>query len=246
MLGEKVTMKQNKKSWSLYIDIEGFSQIYLEDSVRAYNIIRILAEDIFNIGVRVFPFDENRIFASQIVDGFIINSFVLNNLVRPLAIASALMRSVLFADGCLKIGVSYGDDMADIREMFHDELRDALQETTIVKLGTGTMTILPVMGEGLINSYNLLKNAPKGPLVILDKPIMDDLLKSELVIHDIDGYNVFDWVNSSISFCDDILNKIGIKPPYKKYEIKNRLNKYLKENKLSESWIKNTRIMIEQ
>jgi hypothetical protein len=54
--------------WSLFVDIEGFSKLYLEQMARALRPLCNLMEGIYCIGSRVCPETPHRLLADQIGD----------------------------------------------------------------------------------------------------------------------------------------------------------------------------------
>lgn len=79
------------KSWAIYIDIEGFSKIFVKISpVRAISLLGKLMSSIYLIGDKIYPNDSERLFAHQFGDGFlIVSDFPEKNLERPIAISIA-------------------------------------------------------------------------------------------------------------------------------------------------------------
>jgi len=51
--------------WSLFVDIEGFSEIYPESAINALMPLMVLMQGIYYIGVEVCPESPERIFAHQ-------------------------------------------------------------------------------------------------------------------------------------------------------------------------------------
>jgi len=144
----------DKNSWAMYLDIEGFSTLYEENEAWVYNILHCLSKDIFKIGTEIYPKCNNCLFVNQIGDGFIITSRCNNDLHRPVFIAISLMRSTQQVGGYLKVAIDYGE-MKDIQEIIPKSIKDDFQNKGIVNLGYGYMTILSLMGDGLIRCAKL-------------------------------------------------------------------------------------------
>ncbi len=86
--------------WSLYIDIEGFSNMFRTDETKVLKLLSDLMGDLYKIGTRIYSDEFNRLFIHQIADGFIIYShFGDLGLVRPISIAIALMQSTALRGG---------------------------------------------------------------------------------------------------------------------------------------------------
>ncbi len=170
------------KLWSLFIDIEGFSSMYLVgQKVKVYKLLIGLIHDLYKIGTRIYP-DTSQAYSSslclsvhQFGDGVIVCSgvYASNLLVIPVSIAIALMQSTALRGGVAKAAISYGE-MADFLGCYPEEIQDNLEDNHIVRLGPGIMTIIPIMGEALINAYSLSK-CGQGPLLLLDRAFESQL-----------------------------------------------------------------------
>lgn len=143
--------------WSIWIDIEGFSKLW-EDGGLALAGLRALMSGIYAIGNKVYTDDGDRLFAHQFGDGFVIvGDFHEEALDRCVAIAVALMRHVA-TSGCLARAAVAEGDFADYSGCWPKEIRQEiadLQSNDTVSLGSGIMTLLPVMGTALINANKL-------------------------------------------------------------------------------------------
>lgn len=234
------------KQWSLFIDIEGFSKIYQAEKAKACKLLRGLMLDLYNIGTRIYPDYSNRLFIHQFGDGFIIcpNPCDLN-LVRPLSIAIALMQAIALRGGFARAAISHGE-MADILGWYPKEIRDNLEDNHIVRLGLGIMTIIPVMGDALINAYSLSKSEPKGPRLLLDRELKRQIKDIRISIIDrYDDHIGIDWIHSEISLVNDIHNKIDMNPPSSK-DLEEIIRNYIKNNnKLPCEWKKSAESLIQ-
>ena len=74
----------------------------------------------------------------------------------PLAIAAALLRTVLASGGVAKAGISEGE-FADIQGCYPDIIWSAMENHGTIKMGHGVLRIFPVMGSALVNAYALTK-----------------------------------------------------------------------------------------
>ncbi len=152
--------------WSIYIDIEGFSALYSEES-HVLNSLGILAEGILFIGRKHCPKTPERLFAHQTGDGFIIvGEFGAEVLDQPLAISMALLRHVAKSGRYAKAAISQGE-FADVLGCFPPSVADAAAagKDGHIDLGEGLMTLFPVMGTALIRAVNLARESPSGPLL---------------------------------------------------------------------------------
>ena len=230
------------KPWSIYIDIEAFSKIYKKDSVQALSTLCQLANDLYRIGSRIFPDStEERLFVHQIGDGFIIVSdFPEQNLGRPISIAIALMQSTLLKGGIARAAISDGY-FGDILSCYSKEIRDDFEKYGILKIGNGLMTIFPVMGDALINSYKVAKKAAEGPCLFVDAKLKKYLPKEEIVILGKDNSIIeINWIQSKPPLLGNILKNIVSEVPLVKNleeAIHNYISKYPKD--LSEEWVEN-------
>ena len=78
------------KRWAINIDIEGFSKLFKWKQSKAIEPLRELMEAVFLIGQNCYPKRTERIFAHQIVDGFIIVSgFGGDTFEMPVAVSIA-------------------------------------------------------------------------------------------------------------------------------------------------------------
>ena len=233
------------KQWSLFIDIEGFSKIYQAEKAKACKLLSGLMLDLYNIGTRIYPDYYNRLFIHQFGDGFIIcpNPWDLN-LAKPISIAIALMQATALRGGFARAAISHGE-MADILGWYPKEIRANLEGNYIVSLELGIMTIIPVMGDALINAYALSKCKPKGPRLLLDKEFESQL--QDIKVSTVDRYDDhigIDWMHSEISLVSDILKKIDIDAPSSK-DLEEIVRNYItSNNKLSDEWKKSAEILI--
>lgn len=161
--------------WSIYIDIEGFSARWEQDDNVLWSLGKLM-EGIFRIGHNVYPHDPDRLFAHQFGDGFVvISDFHEEALERCVTIAVALMRHVAASgyparNACFARAIITEGEMSDIMSCYPSEVldhRDNGSDFTI-SMKMGLMTVIPVMGTALIRAVSLNKNAPKGPLLLVE------------------------------------------------------------------------------
>jgi hypothetical protein len=185
------------KSWAIYIDIEGFSEVYLQNRVHAIGGLRALMEGIYAIGTTVCADTPDRLFVHQISDGFLISSeFGRGSPHLPIAIAVILMRKALLA-GCLtKAGISEGEG-ADIQGCYPDAIIQHMRKG-VVRLGAGLMRVFPVMGTDLINSHRITTKV-RGSLLLLDAQMAQDHAISSVALPEFPDRVAIDWIHVSTS-----------------------------------------------
>jgi len=121
--------------------------------------------------------DPHRMFAHQLGDGFVIvGEFGWPSLEQPLTVAVALLRAVLASHGMAKAAISEGR-FADVVGCYPLRIQEIYAKSYggAIPMGGGVMTILPVMGTALINSYKLLHSeaTPSGALLLVQAAAAD-------------------------------------------------------------------------
>jgi hypothetical protein len=125
-------------------------------------------EGIYQIGCQCYPDSPDRIFAHQLGDGFIIvTDFDSDSLDVPIAISVALMRHVAAGGRFASAAISTGG-FSDIAGCYPRSVRKAIEEDGRVPMGSGILTVLPVMGTALIRAYGVSKKAPSGSLLAME------------------------------------------------------------------------------
>jgi len=184
MIEKKSVISENIDNgrWSIFVDIEGFSYFSESDIYRSF---QVLLETIYPIGKNVFPDLPNRLFVHQIGgDGLlIVSELPEKDLSRPISIAVILLRALVHNGFLGKVGISIGD-FADISSCWPNFYKLVEADTPkienelgifpesyyrkTISLGRGILTLFPVIGTCLINSYKTKDNGPKGPNLIID------------------------------------------------------------------------------
>jgi len=194
-------------------------------------------EGIYHVGTTVCSNAPNSIFAYQVGDGFIISSeFGLNAPSLPLGICIFLLRLVATRGGFAKCAASTGE-MADIKGCFPRVIQDNLIESHAVRLGSGLMTLFPVMGTALINTYTLSKKE-RGSVLIWDKKIDISSDQGIVVTKDDGDYLLIDWLHSRSPYADRFLEMVEITDFLSNFEtiIRNRI----KATPAEPEWIAST------
>lgn len=201
--------------WSIWIDIEGFGKLW-ETGPLALQGLRALTSGIYAIGSRVYAGDGERIFAHQFGDGFVIVSdFHETALDRCVAIAVVLMRHVA-RSGCLARAAIAEGDFADFSGCWPEDIRDemaCLRTDNAVRLGSGIMTLLPVMGTALINANKLdSRNRIKGAVLTIAARDAERVAASfpRRVSAEDDRLVMIDWVHAASPIIDEIVARSGI------------------------------------
>lgn len=227
--------------WSLYVDIEGFSATYAKDA-RALLSLGALMEGIYRIGTHCLAESPHRIFALQLGDGFIVvGEFGCQSLEQPVSIGIALLRVVVEAGGAAKAAVSEGQ-FSDIVGCYPRSIREAYYRSCggAFPIGGGLMTVLPVMGSALINSYRLLHAAdtPSGCLLVL-KEADAGRLPAGVSSRNGNGLAILDWVHASYSHLRGLLDKAGF-ARLDSRSMARALRQYLDGSTVTEEWRRNT------
>jgi hypothetical protein len=224
--------------WSIWFDVEGFSELYQTDDMQAIIALRELMESLYRIGSTIFSQPPDRLFIHQFGDGFVVVSdFSETCPTRPIAMSLAVMRHMVFRGVVTKAAISAGG-FADISSAYPCVVKHALKDHRFVELGRGLMTITPGMGTALINSYKLANNR-KGCVLVFDPSPFG--LVSEGVIIKYSSPPVIDWVHSNLVMVDEICDKSGLEK-VDKTTAEERLKEYIKQHRamLKDDWIRST------
>lgn len=171
---------------------------------------------IYAIGTKVFSDDGTRFFAHQFGDGFVIVAdFHEPNLDRCAAIAIALMRQVA-KSGCMARAAIAEGEFADVSGLWPKVIREAqIQDggSDFVSIGSGLMTLLPVMGTALINANKLDAHNPcKGAILSIATKNACRVSPSfpRKSVKSNDAITVIDWVHATSPILEEIKSESGI------------------------------------
>ncbi len=171
---------------------------------------------IYAIGTKVFGDDGNRLFAHQFGDGFVIVAdFHEPNLDRCAAIAIALMRQVA-KSGCMARAAIAEGEFADVSGLWPKVIREAQTqdgESDVVSIGSGLMTLLPVMGTALINANKLDgRNPSKGAILSIATKNAGRVSQSfpRKSVQCNDAITVIDWVHATSQTLEEIKLQSGV------------------------------------
>ena len=225
--------------WSIWIDVEGFSNLYKLNSGSAIQHLNYLMESLYKIGIHVFGKSPDRLFIHQFGDGFIIVSdFPEKDPTRPLAICIAVMRHLLKKGVITKAAVSAGD-FADISSCYPEEVIKAAEDRRHVKIGEGVMTIIPVMGMALISSHKLA-GTDSGALLLLDTSCFSGIPKE--AIYRAGTATAIDWIHTELADVESICNTASLEN-LSSEEAEKIIKDYIDKNtnRLPRYWVERTK-----
>lgn len=228
------------QTWSLFIDVEGFSSIYKRDQARGLKLLSIMGEFIYETGNKVYPNVGERLFAYQLGDGFVIVPERVNDSKRAISIAMALMRCFVLSGGVARAAVATGS-ISDVLSCFSF----AKNGKSAFPMGEGLMVLNPVMGDAVINAYKLERIAVKGPLLFIDQKLISELNGSRVIFdrHCEEAYSV-NWINSRDYETDKIMSVLGFGSSSSEI-ISEALEKYMMGNRLDGRWVESAKRLIE-
>lgn len=202
-----------------------------------------LMDGLYSIGNKCFPETPERLFAHQIVDGFIIVSeFGSQSLENPVCIAISLMRHLLISGGVAKATIAEGE-FADITGCYPKYIIDDMDLHGRVPLGEGIMTLFTVMGTALIRAVGVKNISPSGSLLLVNKSLRKRL-PQDIPFVDIDDNLIsIDWIHAKHNKLDNIQQKANLKST-SIYNLEEKLELYMKHNSLKKTWKDNTRKLL--
>lgn len=230
--------------WSIWIDIEGFGRLWSEGTI-VVQALRALMDGIHRLGTRVYPEDGERLFAHQFGDGFVIVAdFHEAELDRCASIAVALMRYVA-RSGCLARAAIAEGEFADISGLWPRSIREAQIQNggdDTVSLGSGLMTLLPVMGTALINANKLdARNPVKGAILTIGTNNARRVAPTfpRRVVEECPEMSVIDWVHATSTELDRIeaKSRLGWSSPE---ELEAAILAYIKRTSPPATWVDGT------
>jgi hypothetical protein len=224
--------------WSIYIDVEGFSEIYRRGQGPAVQALGGLMEALFLVASKKFSTAPERLFMHQFGDGFVVVSdFMEPDPQRPIAICLAVMRHLIGRGVTTKAAIS-GGDFADISSCYPETVMTASRDPHHVNIGEGVMTIIPVMGMALIAPHKLA-NCRSGAVLLLDSTIFVSLPIG--VIAHPGSPAVIDWVHSVFPLVAEVAKTAGLVIPDASVT-EAHLRSYIDDNQstLRADWITST------
>jgi hypothetical protein len=226
--------------WALYIDIEGFGAKWNQTTMEAFRGINALMQGIFRVGDRYYRDPPERLFAHQFGDAFlVVSDFPEERLDRAALLGIALMRHLLTHGETAKATISEGE-ISDIKNCYPEEIRKQFGSWNI-QLGSGVMTVIPVLGTALINSVALQKQTPSGPLLTIAPENAQRLHCGVGTMPVSDNMVALNWLRGEPTGLQELQSAAGLKRPSEQERVK-QLEAYLLSNKeLSEKWQANAR-----
>lgn len=203
----------SSERWSIVIDIEGFRTLWEREDEVLWALGDLMLA-IYRVGSRCYHESRECIFAHQIGDGFIIVSdYPESSLVRPVAIAIALMRHVAARGRFARAGIAEGQ-LADIVGCYPKEVRDAMGSDCRVFMRRGLMTVFPVMGTALIRAVRVADREPSGSLILLPDAYRERLSESLLrTTRQAEDMLCVDWVHADIPLVGEIQQTAELRRP---------------------------------
>ena len=135
--------------------------------MKAQHSLQELMGAIYRIGTRVYTDEGERLFVHHMGDGFaIVSEFGEASFKRPLCIAAALMRHVATTGMFAAAAIAEGE-LSDITGCYPEEVIKDYDDSGVVRLGAGLMTLSSVMGTAFIRAYHLNGDTPSGPFVVV-------------------------------------------------------------------------------
>lgn len=222
-----------KARWSIYIDMQGFSELFDKESQILLSLGELMRA-IYRVGTIAYPSVPDRLFAHQTGDGFVVVSdFPEPSPIRAIAIAIVLLRHVASTGRFARAAIAEGE-LADIVGCYPREVTANRDRAGDVILGEGLMTVFPIMGTALIRAFALEKRDPPGPLLLLDGKISNRLpldFAVQKVSNAADAPVSIDWIHSEIPLVSQIWSQSGF-PDISDKEIEEKLIEYQRLFKL--------------
>lgn len=233
-------MSDSDQRWGIFIDIEGFSKLWSQDNLGLRALIH-LTHLVFKIGNQAFPDVPERLFAHQGGDAFYIASdYPEPSLDRCAAIAIVLMRGMLGEGFVTRAAIASGavGDYASCRPPTVRAAAVRDDDTDLVRMGQGLMTLQPVLGEGIINAVGLDKRVKlKGSFLVVAQSARERLSDGFIScpVEEYPGVMALDWIHSTSSLIDDIVRAIGYGGA-DPADLRDRLRAYVVDHQRPDIW----------
>lgn len=233
-------MDQDKASWGIWIDVEGFSNLWSAGNL-ALRGLGQLTRLIFEIGTKCYSRDGERLFAHQIGDAFYIASdFHEESLDRCAALAVVLMRAMTDIGCVARASIAEGDmaDYSGCRPRAVQAQAQGNGDSDVVSLGDGLMTLQAVMGQGLINAVTLDKlSNTKGSILTIASSNAGRLSSGFILreLEDAPAIHAVDWIHSRSERIDEIVDRAGFKN-LDPGTLTQRLTGYIAQHGLQSKW----------
>jgi hypothetical protein len=248
-----INIEEEKPWWAIYVDIEGYSEIFRKAPTKGRFLAVSLSEDVCMIASKLLCGTFG--FYQFGVDGFLIKPVSVSaKFSSAVSISVALLRMALTYNSVRKVKISYGD-LGDFSSYFEDIKRNYNAATSqdfidIRGQGTSRSKVLfasHVVGSALIRAHGL--QSPHGPLLCIDSNYVKEI--SELQLNSLPFSNersiTINWLNQ---FNEEIENEIHslIGEKMDLTELNKNYKKYLEENCSNLSpeceWLKNANSLL--
>lgn len=223
--------------WAIHIDVEGFGAKW-NGTAEAFRGLNALMAAIFRIGAGAYPQPPERLFAHQFGDGFlVVSDFHERLLHRAVLVSIALLRHVLYSGALAKATVAEGQ-LSDVVGCYPPDVRIQPDRNHIM-LGSGVMTVFPVMGTALINSVGLSKRSSSGPLLTVAATNLERC-QPDVQSHTIcDAVTSLNWLRGEPEGLRELQVAAGLSSSTEAERMK-KLEQYIVTNPgLPEPWKKN-------
>lgn len=229
---------------AVYLDIEGFSAIYRASEARGYESLRRLMLGVYEIYSRFTGKPADRLFAHQFSDGFLLLQDDWRPSVdRGLAGAIGLLRYLLNWGFVGRAGVATGG-FSDISTLI-DAVKTEANARNPDRDPEGVMTTANVMGDALINAYNVQANDFSGPLLFVQPDLRDRITGNQVNFLQDDRHVVaIDWLRSSMPELGEVQTILDIEHATLPF-LCDLLRRYIVgHSRLSRTWRKNAEALL--
>lgn len=245
------TNNQDLAWWSIYIDIEGFSSLFLKEPTQGRDLLISLVNDLCHVATGLSK--NQRLGIYQLGgDGFLIKcNSVSQDFETVIEISVALLRLAFSTIRLRKVHISYGDfaDISGLYKGIESSYSAQISANGVITVGGNIMTLVPLIGTALIRAYNL--KSPSGPLLFVDnhytKHIKELGLNTILPLNEkglvSDTGIAINWINTGNKSIEKRVNEF-LKVTDTK-QIYSQFQAHLAQNsaKICNSWLGNARLL---
>jgi len=233
-----------KIQWVMWADIEGFSHLYASgrkpEALRALRNLVSCLETLMRNGLS----NPAALYVHQVGDGFVVceqSDNLDTDLSRPISIAIFLLRCALLQGSCLKVGIGLGE-ITDIQGVYPRRIVDQI-DGDCLSVGGGTMTLFPIMGDGLVDSHSVCARA-SGPLLLLRRDLTDAVPGDSLRIREYKEHAEIDWIHADLPDVNKLLRNCQLSCSTQNLET--ALREYVMRNStVSDAWRKGAQLLIQ-
>lgn len=198
-------------SWSAWLDLQGFSAMYRIDAAAALMQLRSLVDAVYRVGTVLGREVGQRLFAHQFGDGVLVTSSCLGvDGLRPFEVVIAIQRHLIAQQVAIRSAITTGQ-MTDISGCYPKEIPTCDRCNSTAPMGTGVITLSPVMGIGLVGA-NKLSGSCSGAVLLALPQLVDSTGKLAGVVLN-SQCTVIDWVHVEIPGAARIASESGLRVP---------------------------------